>query len=530
MVGLIISLATLTKLTGLGLLVPLGFVALAQARKRKCMAPLLFAGVAGVEVMVVDGWWFWRNWVLYGDPFATNLLMVLLGPRTTPWSSAEIRFFFGLLWKSYWLDFSYGGALFAEREVYYIIGFVFILSFLGLAIAIRQEKRLRSLFLLIGGWFVIIFVSFLQLTRRTAMIMGGGRLLFPAAVAVGATMAVGLASLFRRRLAMPIIAALLFGVYAAIAPGRYLQWYPRPLRYLASPAFTWSPSKIADNFQFVGEIFQNGVQLVGYETKVRDLRGGMEMYLSLYWRVESSLRQRYRVFVQLGPQDPTRYVTGQDTLLGDEIYPSEIWQTEEIVRQLHRLSIPNGASAPGLYWIRIGLVDRANNRVKLRDGLSDMVVLGPWRMRAISATPSPGCATDYRLGEAIRLTGYDLEQMGEALEVTLHWQAEHTPEADYTVFVHLLDEEGNLVAQHDGPPREGSYPTSWWLSEQVILDRHTIQLTEPISGPTRLLVGLYDPLTLARLPAYDGQGQRLPNDAIPLTEVTPQGDSRCASD
>jgi hypothetical protein len=214
--------------------------------------------------------------------------------------------------------------------------------------------------------------------------------------------------------------------------------------------------------------------------------------------------------------------------LGGTLYPSDLWVDGDTVRQVFCFVVPEWSPAPALYWVRLGLLD-GDSRVTLMSSDSDMVVLGPWRMRAVSPTPSPGCVADYRLGEAIRLMGYDLE-LDEALKVTLYWEAKRAPEADYTVFVHLLGPDGRMLAQHDGPPREGAYPTSWWLPEQVIIDRHTIQLTEPLIGPARLLVGLYDPATLVRLPAYDDQGRRLPHDAIPLTQVTPQGDTSCASD
>ncbi len=41
---------------------------------------------------------------------------------------------------------------------------------------------------------------------------------------------------------------------------------------------------------------------------------------------------------------------------------------------------------------------------------------------------------------------------GQTLLFHLYWQAEAATATDYQVFNHLLDAEGNLVAQIDGPP------------------------------------------------------------------------------
>jgi len=122
------------------------------------------------------------------------------------------------------------------------------------------------------------------------------------------------------------------------------------------------------------------------------------------------------------------------------------------------------------------------------------------------------------LGDAIRLVGYDARQTGERTwHLTLYWQAQRTLLADYTVFVHLVDAGGRLAGQHDGVPVNGDYPTRWWLPNQVIADQHTLVLDKPLAGQAMWQVGLYDLATLTRLPAFDGAGQRLPDDAIRLS-------------
>jgi len=72
--------------------------------------------------------------------------------------------------------------------------------------------------------------------------------------------------------------------------------------------------------------------------------------------------------------------------------------------------------------------------------------------------------------------------------------------------VHLLDANGHLVTQHDGIPASGTRPTDTWRSAEEIRDRHGLFLPPEAeaAAPLRLLVGLYDPDTGARLPLEDG--------------------------
>jgi hypothetical protein len=91
------------------------------------------------------------------------------------------------------------------------------------------------------------------------------------------------------------------------------------------------------------------------------------------------------------------------------------------------------------------------------------------------------------------------------LRVTLYWQAVAAAPVDYTVFVHLLDGQGRLIAQHDGLPALGTWPTTRWAEGQVIVDEHDLSLlgVEP-GAEARLAVGLYDLNTMQRLCTSDG--------------------------
>lgn len=77
------------------------------------------------------------------------------------------------------------------------------------------------------------------------------------------------------------------------------------------------------------------------------------------------------------------------------------------------------------------------------------------------------------------------------LVVTLTWQATEPVTGDYTVFVHLVEQNGTKVAQHDSRPCDGACPTDAWQPGAIILDRHTLSTDGVPHGSYRLAIGLY---------------------------------------
>jgi len=124
------------------------------------------------------------------------------------------------------------------------------------------------------------------------------------------------------------------------------------------------------------------------------------------------------------------------------------------------------------------------------------------------------------LDDRVVLAGYDLSgdvvRPGGTLTVTLTWQAESRMDRGYTVFVHLFDPEGNrLWGQHDSQPHGGTYPTDWWIEDEVVTDVVTVQV-DPATPPGdyELRVGMYWLPTGERLPLA-GEG----GDSVLLTTI-----------
>ncbi|MCB0214269.1 MAG: hypothetical protein KDJ52_33330, partial [Anaerolineae bacterium] len=97
--------------------------------------------------------------------------------------------------------------------------------------------------------------------------------------------------------------------------------------------------------------------------------------------------------------------------------------------------------------------------------------------------------------------------------LALVWQSTAPLPADYTVFIHFRAADGFVRQQVDGPPVSGTYPTSTWSPSTLVQDIHPFA-AEAAQQADHIAVGLYDPATGDRMPAFDAQGQRQQDDAI----------------
>ncbi len=130
----------------------------------------------------------------------------------------------------------------------------------------------------------------------------------------------------------------------------------------------------------------------------------------------------------------------------------------------------------------------------------------------------PAVAVEAHLGESIALEGYDMVGAlvpGQPFRLQLHWRTDAPLDISYTVFAHLVGPDGSIVTQADSLPQGGAAPTTAWEPGQVILDEHVFNVpTDAPQGAYSIAVGLYDLVTMERLPVVDRAGQHLPDGAV----------------
>ncbi len=102
----------------------------------------------------------------------------------------------------------------------------------------------------------------------------------------------------------------------------------------------------------------------------------------------------------------------------------------------------------------------------------------------------------------VRLEG-DLSP-GHSVSVAAAWQALQPIDFDYNIFIHVVDDAGQTVAQFDGQPRGGDRPMTTWTPGEIITDAYTVAI--PADAPTTLRVqmGLYNWQSGQRLLLSDG--------------------------
>ena len=150
---------------------------------------------------------------------------------------------------------------------------------------------------------------------------------------------------------------------------------------------------------------------------------------------------------------------------------------------------------------------------------------GDSRIRLFSppatATPRPSSPIA-TLGNTLELDSAEIGSTqvspGDRLSLALFWSARARPEANYTVFVHVVGPDGKIWTQQDAQPVHGAFPTKQWSAGETVVDRYLISLSANTpAGAYRIEVGMYQPSTGQRLKVGPDPN---PNDVIELATLT----------
>jgi hypothetical protein len=263
--------------------------------------------------------------------------------------------------------------------------------------------------------------------------------------------------------------------------------------------------------------FGDQLALVGWSLQApadQGLRAGDTISVTVVWQARQPLATNYAAFAHL-VDEGGRGWAGDDHQPHDGLYPTSAWGSGEMVRDTFTLTVP--VDAPhGLYDVQVGWYEPATGQ-RLPVGERDAYRVAVLPLGVVGAGEQDVLPLDARLGKAVRLVGYAWQAGPEGVQVTLRWSADDFVDADYTVFVHLVDpgDGDRVIAQGDGPPLGGRWPTSLWLPGIRIDDSHAIELPAGLpAGNYDLLVGLYDPVTGDRLTLPDG------GDAVRVSGIT----------
>ncbi len=259
-------------------------------------------------------------------------------------------------------------------------------------------------------------------------------------------------------------------------------------------------------------IFGGKIHLLGFD--VLDAPFEQQTRARFYWQTsESPLPADVRLWTQFYSDNG---IPLSDPMLQPAVetvwYPPEKWRAGETI---HTTTLPQNLGNEFHAAVAAVLGDSPAVRLPLSTG-GDWATVASfrrdgWSLQVLPPTVplSPPEKTDIAFENGLRLTGIRLppspHPASEPLAIVLRWETSAPLPIDYTIFLHMTDADGNVIAQNDAQPRWlFENPMTRWQPGQPVLDSHTLAAPLP-PGNYRLRLGLYNWQTLERLPLSDGQ-------------------------
>lgn len=531
--GGVIGLACLTKLSALGLL-PLACLGLALVALRRVEAGrarvtrwIGQCALVVVPAALIAGWWYLRNWQLYGDPLGMSTMVAVAGGRPPREMLSDLLGEFQGFRYSFWGVLGGFNILLRPPWIYAALDLVSVAALAGLVVLARRAWRRHTSklptteLLLLAAWIVVEAVALLRWTSMT--LASQGRLMFASLAPICLFLALGLIGPLAPRhqwVASRVIGGLLF-LLAALTPFAAIRpaYEPQPLLTAAEVPASARRHEVD---------FGGVMRLLAFEAGER-VHPGASLPVTLYWQALKPVDEDLSVSLQLFSW---QQALGQhDSYPGGGLWPTSGLVPGQVVRDTHLIPVRHDAEGPTPGWISVSLYRfGAMEKLPATDAQGQGVVF-PILTKIKLDSPGPAStlaaahSLDASFGARMRLTGYDLAsslvRAGEEVTVTLDWQTTADMDVDYSTFIHLRDAANRTVTQVDAELLGGFYPTSAWQPGEVFGDTQRLALPQDLpAGNYRIFVGLYDASTGERLPVLNAAGEPIDNElAIAALQV-----------
>ncbi len=325
---------------------------------------------------------------------------------------------------------------------------------------------------------------------------------------------------------------------ADLEPEVFTDRFDRPLaewRTLADPIPLLPMFTDPTPERLINLTWDRQAQLLGYDVTPAVARPGQPVTVNFYWRSLTNQTFDERLFLQLidAAGQPINQYEGE--AFREDMYR---WRPDGLLPSQHTLWL-GPDTPPGPYLVRLGFFDERTGQrlpiLKAEGGEArmedeaiqpavDQIQLGLFYVSTDDTDPrQPALPLDATFGETIQLIGVTLPQihnsqfttpalrsgasvLNSPLIVTFHWRAFHPTDRPYTIFLQLLDAQGQVVSSWDSQPFHGLYPTDLWSPGEVIADTFLLPLPAGglPSGRYRLITGFYNFDTGQRLPLAAG--------------------------
>lgn len=498
LLGAVIGAAALAKFPGLALMfMALGtlFIVEWQQSERAATVQLLLRLlgrtllqwlIVAIPFVLIAGWWYYRNKVLYGDWLGWSAFFEVLGVRATPASLAQLwdeRFGFMM---SYWGLFG-GVNVPMPMWIYSLLNWLVVLAVPGFGIYLYQVIRdwrleikkphsphptphtpLPNLQSLISNllnfvvrqfplivcllWSIATIISLINWTTTTWS--SQGRLVFAALSTLSALWMAALVGWMPRRWAAPIVAGLGLFMFAVSAAAPFLWIQPA----YQVEALADSTPLVAMDATFGGEL-----HLLGYRVEPAVAQPGDPVWLHVSWEALAPIDRDWSVFVHLNDPVLGRPIAQRDMYPGQGLLATRLLQPGQRWVDSYRLQLPQTAVAPATLDLTIGLYDfNTFERLPL-NASQDALHLADIALEPVPGeTPNP---IHVNFENELTLVGFEVSprraQPGETVSLTLYWEVERPLTTDYTFFAQIIGEDTTRWAAQDL-----AKPTSRWPVNQ----------------------------------------------------------------
>ncbi len=218
-----------------------------------------------------------------------------------------------------------------------------------------------------------------------------------------------------------------------------------------------------------------------------ELEQGTKLPLMLKWAAQERMSQDYECSVRLSSAGGMQIDYPAEPLARE--HPSSNWPPGAVINQHMELQLAPDLPV-GQYALTVTVLESGTGQQ-----LGQFVL--PQSVRVVSTTrtfaiPTMQAVVGADFAQLVRLLGYDLQRENEMLRLRLHWQALSPMGTEYKVFVHLFDARTEtIVAQQDILAGGLTYPTTRWVSGEVVSDEVELTLEGIASDTYSLAVGLY---------------------------------------
>ena len=475
------GLAFLTKLNAAVVVVPVGIAMLWAARSDKGLdvRSLLRWGLAFLAgFLLVAGPYLVYSTLNYGDPLATAQRDFILTPykRKVPLTIGDLPGILSRLVQTSWDYFGAGGWVTPYQYVGYALA---LLTLAGTLVAlIRKRLPARSigfqLPLALMGGMLVVYIAWLFRDEGSAY----AKYFVPALLFIQLMVGLALTTLFRRWV-KPILGWALLGggaIGAALV-----------MLFLVVPAYQtvlYLPPAQANALPAAGRVsFDNGIQLVSaLPDKVR-LDPGETLSLRVRWRLETERATLQYLVIQVNDQ-ADKQLARQVVLPFGGHYNTNQWGAG-VLEDTYTITLPQVDQA-GVVKVMLGwyAYDAPHQVARVTASGAESVAVATVKVRGTRpADVTPPQQAQVTFGQSIALEGYALQ--GDKL--TLYWRSLQPVDSSYSVFVHLLDANGKIIGQTDGPV---AYDTRFWDAGEQVIDARSLA---DVQSVTAIRIGLYDP-------------------------------------